>query len=399
MSERPNPVTAPAARVLDVTLVKIIGASTTNYLAFGIVTVLLPRLVTDELGAGDFAVGVVVGVFSLAAMLARPVSGRLGNRLGRRTLMLAGALTIGASFALYGVVAALGVLVVLRLVTGVGEAMFYTGAATMVADHAPPDRRTTAIGYYSVAIYVGTGLGPALGQFLADQVGLQPTLVLAGALSSAGGLMSLGLPNLRIVEAPGERQPLINRKSLLPGTVLALGVMGMVAFQAYVPLYTEDLGMAGPQWVFLLYSAVMISIRAFGGPIHRIDPWRSATGATVLIAAGMATMAAVPEPIGLYVGAAVFSAGFAVQFPALMTMAVDRATEQERASAVGTYTAFMNVSLGAGGFLLAIPAALSGYRASFATGALTALLGLLLLRLAASRRPSPVRLVAAAPQG
>jgi len=113
----------------------------------------------------------------------------------------------------------------------------------------------------------------------------------------------------------------------------------------------------------------------------------------ITIAAGLATMAAVPSPIALYLGTFLLSCGFAVLFPALMTMAVDRATEAERASAVGTYTAFMNLSLGLGGLLLAIPAALAGYRASFAFGALTALGGVAFLRIAGrglrSREMSP----------
>jgi predicted MFS family arabinose efflux permease len=376
--------TAPSEfRLFKTNLPIIVVAAACNYLAFGISTVLLPSLVTEDLGGGDLAVGVVVGSFALSAMVTRPKAGHLGNQLGRRTLMLVGALIIGASFAAYGFSEFLAILLVLRLVTGTGEALFYTGAATMVADLAPPDQRTTAIGYYSVAIYVGTGLGPALGDSLGDHFGFRAAFLIAGVLACTSGLLSLTLPNHRIAEDPtDERQPLLNRAALLPGCVLALGVMGTVAFQAYVPLYVEEIGLDTSQWVFLLYSVVMISIRAFAKPIHRMDPRRAAFGAMVTIAVGLATIAAVPSPAALYIGTAILACGFAVQFPALMAMAINRASERDRSSAVGTYTAFMNLSIAAGGLLLAIPAELSGYRASFAFGALSALAGVLFLRLA-----------------
>jgi predicted MFS family arabinose efflux permease len=371
----------------------IVASAICNYLAFGISTVLLPSLVTDELGGGDLAVGITVGSFAISAMLTRPSAGHLGNRLGRRTLMLIGAALIGVSFAAYGVSQMLAMLIVLRLITGSGEALYYTGAATMVADLAPPVHRTTAIGYYSVAIYLGTGFGPALGDFLGDRFGFGTAFAIAGGLSCVSGVLSFSLPNHRIIDEPSTaRQPLLNRAALMPGCVLALGVMGTVAFQAYIPLYTEELGLSSSQWVFLLYSAVMISIRAFAKPIHRMDPRRAAFGAMVTIAAGLATIASVASPVTLYAGTVLLSCGFAVQFPALMTMAVNRASERDRASAVGTYTAFMNLAIGIGGFVLAIPAELSGYRASFAFGAVSAVAGMIFLRVAVRREetvPAP----------
>ncbi len=375
-------------------MMTIVVCGSCNYLAFGMVTVMLPHLIKDKLGAGNFAVGVIVGVFAVSGVLTRPAAGRLGNRYGRRSVMITGALVIGASFGLYGVVPAIALLVVLRLSTGVGEALFYTGAATMVADHAPPDRRSQAIGYYSVAIYLGTGLGPTLGESLQQAIGFTQTFAVAGLLSLASGLLAIPLPNLRIDETSGERPPLLNRDALLPGSVLALGVMGLVAFDAYVPLYATDLGMSGAQYVFLTYSAVMIGIRAFGGRVHHMDPRRAATLAMTMMAGGLLVMSSVASRATLYVGAAMFASGFAVQFPALMTMAVNRATDRERASAVGTYTAFMNLSLGTGGFLLAIPAAAFGYRASFAFGSVSAVFGVVLLRVAVQRRVAPALLVA-----
>ena len=65
---------------------------------------------------------------------------------------------------MYGLVDALWWLIAIRVVTGIGEAAFFVGAATMITDLSPPDRRGEAVSYWSVAVYGGLAFGPALGE-------------------------------------------------------------------------------------------------------------------------------------------------------------------------------------------------------------------------------------------
>ena len=71
------------------------------------------------------------------------------------------------STACYGLVHALWCLVLLRVVTGFGEAGFFVGAATMITDLAPVERRGEAVSYWSVAVYGGLAFGPVLGDRVA----------------------------------------------------------------------------------------------------------------------------------------------------------------------------------------------------------------------------------------
>ena len=57
-------------------------------------------------------------------------------------------------------------LILLRVVTGFGEAGFFVGAATMITDLAPVERRGEAVSYWSVAVYGGLSFGPVLGGVL-----------------------------------------------------------------------------------------------------------------------------------------------------------------------------------------------------------------------------------------
>src|SRR5688500_19022472 len=153
------------------------------FLSLGSLLPTLPRYVEDELGGDGFAVGLVVGAFAVSAALVRPFAGRIGDRYGRRVLLSGGSLLVGVMTLLYTQVDAIAPLVVLRLLTGLGEAAVFVGAATATQDMAPPDRRGEAASYFSVALYSGLALGPALGEHLADSAGYGRVWVVAGLAS------------------------------------------------------------------------------------------------------------------------------------------------------------------------------------------------------------------------
>src|SRR5215213_9359624 len=114
------------------------------FLSIGIVLPVLPRYTEGPLGAGDIGVGIAIGAASLTALLAQPPAGRLGDLRGRRPLMIGGGvlMVLGAA----GLVVAEHIVPVvgLRLLTGVGEALFLVGGISVVNDLAPDHRRGEA---------------------------------------------------------------------------------------------------------------------------------------------------------------------------------------------------------------------------------------------------------------
>jgi MFS family permease len=164
--------------------------------------------------------------------------------------------------------------------------------------------------------------------------------------------------------------------------------MGLTAFQAYVPLYADQLHLGGSQYVFLLYSAVVLTVRTVGARIpDKLGPPRAAAAAIMINATGLLVIASVGSGPGLYLGSVVFAVGVSLLYPSMMTMAVNSASEHERSAVVGSFTAFFDLAQGTSGFALGAVAAAAGYRAAFGSGAGFALLGLALLRLKVGRVP------------
>ncbi|MFP5322265.1 MAG: MFS transporter, partial [Acidimicrobiia bacterium] len=339
----------------------------------------LPRYVEEELGGSGLAVGVVVGAFAVSAALVRPWVGRLGDVVGRRTMSVAGAGLAALGILPLGLVPAIWFLVVLRLVAGLGEAFFFIGAATAAQDLAPDHRRGEAASLFSVAIYAGLAFGPTIGETIYTRAGSTPTWLFAGAAAGVAFLLSWFIPrDLGRVADPAPRRGLLHPAAILPGSILLLGLIGFTGFSAFLPLYVDDVGVDGAGPFFLVYGVIVLVVRIAGARLpDRLGPVRTSSYALIAIAAGIGSVAAFATPAGIWVGTVLLAIGMSLLFPALFTLAVNRAPTNERSHAVGTFSLFFDLSQGLGAPALGLAVTAFGTeRAAFVLGALVALAGL-----------------------
>jgi MFS family permease len=371
----------PRERLVTPRFLLVTGSGLAYFLSLGMLLPVLPLYVERRLHGDSAAVGIAVGAFAVGAVLLRPSTGRLGDRFGRRVLMVGGGAIVGVSIVLYVFASSLATLVLARLLTGVGEAAFFVGAGTMITDLAPVDRRGEAISYWSVAVYGGLSFGPALGELvLADHDYHRVWLVAAG-LALVATVLALMTTETAALHEPAPPSPLLHRAAIAPGCILFLGLLGLAGYTAFVPLYVHDIHLGSSQLVFLLYGCLILAVRVLGARLpDRLGPVRAGTGALGFGAAGLAIVAAWPHVAGLFLGTAVFAIGMSLLYPALLTLALQGVDDRERASVVGTFSTFFDLSQGLGALILGGVAQAGGYRSTFLAGALGACAGLVLLR-------------------
>lgn len=382
------PVGPPDHRLLTPTFLLLTAATLAYFVAIGSLLPTLPRYIEGPLDGSTAAVGIIVGAFGFTAILFRPVAGRYGDRHGRRLLVVGGAVIVAGAVVAYGFAATPTALFGLRLVTGVGEALYFVGAATIVNDLAPEHRRGEAVSIFSVALYGGIALGPILGEQVLAAASFTAVWLASGACAGLGALLALALPETRPPDEHDDvpRSRLIHPAGILPGVVLLTSVLGQVAFHAYVVLHALDIGLAGAGGVYALFATILLVIRSAGARLpDRIGLRRSARTSLVLTAAGLVVIAGWGVPAGLYVGAAIFAVGQALAFPALMAMTYAAAPPAERGSVVATFSAFFDLAFAVGGLVLGAVAALMGYRGPFLAAAVACAVGYVVLR----RIPEP----------
>ena len=128
-----------------------------------------PLYITHIGGSTGFA-GMLILDFSIAAAIARLFAGRVIDRMGRKRIMVVGALLLIAGSALAIPLPGFYPQIVLRALQGIGFACVTTASATAAADVLPCERLGEGIGYYALGQSLGMAFGPAFGIFLCSLV-------------------------------------------------------------------------------------------------------------------------------------------------------------------------------------------------------------------------------------
>jgi MFS family permease len=343
-------------------------------LAVGAVLPVLPRYVHGPIGAGNIAVGVVIGAYAITGLLLRPVAGRVADRRGRKPAVLVGSLLVAVGGFLYLLPFGVVSLIAARLVLGAGEGTVFTAGSAWIVDIAPPERRGRVIGLYGLAVWAGLSVGPLIGELLLHASGYSAVWIFAGTVPLLGALVASRLPDpYRPVEHP-EHHPLIAREAIRPGIALALGSIGYATVAAFVVLHLESRGVAHGAAVFGAFASMVVLTRLIGGDLpDRVGPARVATAAACTEALGLATIAVAHSlPVAL-LGALAMGAAFSLLYPSLSLIVIDRIPETRRGAALGTFTAFFDAGVGFGAPLAGLAAAVSDYEGAFLLAAAIAL--------------------------
>jgi MFS family permease len=119
----------------------------------------------------------------------------LADRLGRRNVMLPGAVMGALAFLLFQWAHTLPMIIIASAFLGISGGFISTIPAALVGDFAPAEVRGTAMGFFRSMGDLGLALSPVILGFVGDHFGLSATFVLTLALWSLTTLSMLLLPN------------------------------------------------------------------------------------------------------------------------------------------------------------------------------------------------------------
>ena len=150
-------------------------AAAANFLFFtGLAAFVLLPLHLRELGATDSQLGLIMGCYSLTAIVVQPLMGVWVDRGGRRAFLVSGAiLTALVALAFAALPDALRWFPLLRALQGVAFSVFFIANFAVVVDLAPPDRRSQALGIFGISGILSGAVGPALGELLTQAAGFR----------------------------------------------------------------------------------------------------------------------------------------------------------------------------------------------------------------------------------
>jgi MFS family permease len=178
VSQTTNDKPWPAAPYAWYATIVLMLAYTLSYIDRQILSMLVEPIKAD-LQITDTQIGFLQGLaFAAFYTLVGIPMGRLADSQNRKRIIAWGVFFWSLATAACGIAKTYWQLFAARVGVGVGEATLGPAAYSMLADLFPPERRSRAIGAYSIGVYLGIGLAAIIGGKVVGALADAPPLVL-----------------------------------------------------------------------------------------------------------------------------------------------------------------------------------------------------------------------------
>ena len=327
------------------------------FASFNMIIPELPEFLT-KLGGGEYK-GLIISLFTLTAMLSRPFSGKLADRLGRKPVIIFGGEVCLICSLFYPWLTSLFGFFLLRFCHGFSTGFSPTGVSAYVSDVIPADRRGEAMGFIGTAGAIGMASGPAIGGAVANQLGLDWMFYLSSFFAFVAISITLGLK-----ETLKERHEVslalfkLKKEDLFEPLVVAPCIVMLLAGYAYGAVYTllpdfgQHLGIHNKGLLFAFLTVASLLVRFMAGkasdiygrvPVLKIS--------VLLIVVSMAIVGLSRTSWMLMVGISVYGLAQGSTSPTLLAWATDLSNVEHRGRGIASLYISMEMGIGLGALI------------------------------------------------
>ncbi|THD43719.1 MFS transporter, partial [Enterobacteriaceae bacterium ML5] len=229
----------------------------------------------------------------------------------------------------------------------VGESFGSTGTTLWGIGAVGPMHTARVISWNGVATYGAMAVGAPLGVMLNHGFGLPGVAVLIVVAVVIAALVACRKAAISVTA--GKRiafRSVIGRIGLY-GLGLGFGTIGFGVIATFITLYYADKGWSGAAFTLTLFSLGFVGARlVFGNMINRFGGLLVSLVSFVVEIAGLLMIWLGTDPVTVQLGAFLTGSGFSLIFPALGVEAVKQVPPQNQGTALGLYSAFLDLGLG-----------------------------------------------------
>jgi MFS family permease len=341
----------------------------------------LPRF-AEELGTQTWLIGLIVGASTITGVFVKFPAGALSDILGRRRMLLLGAIFFAFPPFLYFLVQEPYTLLALRFLHGLATAIFSPVAAAAVADLFQ-NERGERLGWFASANEMGSAFGPLLGGAVLVTLvapGLFKfyiTYLIVGVLGVVTLLLALRLPigrgNQSADPTPATASPsvsgwnlfrqgmgevLSNRPILITSSVEAAMFLGVGVLLAFLPLYAKNIVGLGDAYLGLLIWVPLVMAMA-GKPLAGRISDRIGRKPVILMGLALCVVVLPLVPVTTNIAAllfegAVFGLGMAIVTPSTNALVADLCKSRNYGAAMGVFGTIWDIGEASGPILAGV---------------------------------------------
>jgi MFS family permease len=350
-------MSAPEARspsILVATL-PLMAAVFAVFLVTGVALPALPLHISQRLGLGDLAVGLIAGAQFAASLISRVAAGAFSDARGAKPAVLLGLAMATAAGLLYALslasvatpLASASILLAGRAALGCAESFVIVGSQSWGLALAGVNHVGKVIAWLGIAMYAAFAVGAPIGSALFATYGFA-AISTATVVAPIATLVLVG-PLARVAPRTRRKVELLKVAAAVsaPGAALALSSVGFGVMTAFSILLFVERGWR-PAWLaYTLFAVSFVAARlVFGHLPDRRGGAKIAAVFGTIEAAGFAALSVAPWSWLGFFGAALVGFGYSLVFPGLGIEAVRRVPAESQGLAIGVYTAYLDVALG-----------------------------------------------------
>ncbi|WP_370637493.1 MFS transporter [Flagellimonas sp. HMM57] len=272
---------------------------------------LIPELPSylSSLGGSQY-IGLIIALFTLTAGLSRPFSGVLTDKIGRKPVMVFGAMVCVVCGLFYPILGTVSGFLFLRSVHGFSTGFSPTAIVAYVSDIIPKDRWGEAFGIQGLCFSTGLALGPAIG----SSIRLHYSFDILFHCSFAMALLSIILI-LKLEETLKKRQGFklgllkISKSDIIAVEVLKPALITFLSYSAFgmvltlIPDWSDHLGIKNKGTFFIVFTISSLTIRFLAGRLSDKKGRKVVTTIGLLVLClSLIIMAHYKTPNGLVIG-------------------------------------------------------------------------------------------------
>ncbi len=356
------------------------------YNAFYMLLPILPLYLANELQASESMIGTILSLYTIAALVTRPIAGFWLDKVARKPLMMCFYLFYISMCLSYTLAATLGLFFIIRFVHGIAFGSATVGINTMAVDIIPESRRGEGLGIYTSSTSLAMATGPVISLFMHESgLAFNNIFITVFCVGLIGFTCAANIKAKKEQEFSTKRfsiKHLLLKAGLPEAVVMVLLTFGYGIITVYLSIYAkEEVGITeGVGYYFTIFSAGLVAARLSSAMILRGGKYITvfALGIVSLII-GFFIVAFVHNPVAFFSSAICMGVGYGLISPTAQTMIINLGQDTERGAANATYLTFFDLGVGAGVFCGGIIAQYSNYSTAYAVGFVFTILGLVYL--------------------
>ena len=333
----------------------------------------------SRFGRTEVDIGVLIGALGVASLIFRPFIGRALLKTPEKTFMIGGTTLFVFSYVGYLFALPFWPLFIVRILHGMGLALFFTASFTFVSNISPDAHRGQTFSYYLLATNISLAISPSFGMFIINRFSFTFLFLtcLGLSLCSLFTTSKLGKRQVPPLEESFKQEGFWVSRKALPASILNfLFHLTWGALTAFFPLYAINHGVANPGFFFTVVAIILISGRASGGRIMDLYKRERVILPCLILCVISMVILAFSKSLPMFILVAViWGIGHAFLFPSLVAYAIDK-MGSSRGPGMGTFTGFSDLGISLGPVIMGIVIHFTNYFTMFLCLALVGVISL-----------------------